>query len=221
MPVTTTGNDLINSALSKSSKNEPSGFSPAEQVRRVNDAFQGAYQVAARVHPGFFGSLTIIAESAGTWARPEEALSIARIENGAEAEIVVVPFNDRQAEPSKLSTYEWGQLFTAITNAAGTPAGALTFFTSDRPTLINALVDIVSLDWREDFNELLALQIAMEFSAKDGRDAEAVTFAQERNQWLGRFAQFLQHSTGNLRRRFGSLQVINLDELIPLMGGSK
>ena len=222
MAVTTTGQDIVNGALAKSSKNEPPNFSPAEQIRRVNDRLHGLYELAARVNPGFFAEIANVAESAGTWPRDEEGLSIERIEQNSDgAEVAVVPFDDRQAEPSVLSVYEWGQVFTAVTNPAGTPAGSLDFYQAKRPALItNLSPDTLDPQWREDFNELLQLEVAIEFANKDGRQGEETpALIQDRNGWLARFVSFLEHSTGNLRRRKGNRKTINVETLIPLLAG--
>jgi hypothetical protein len=222
MAVTTTGQDIVNGALAKSSKNEPTNFSPAEQIRRVNDRLNGLYEFAARVNPGFFAEIDNVAEAAGTWPRPEEGLAIARMEQNSDgAEIVVVPLDDQQAEPSKLSVFEWAQVFTAITNSAGTPSGSVDFYQAKRPALITNLTpDTLDPQWREDFNELLQLEVAIEFANKDGRQQEETpALIADRNSWLLRFVSFLQHSTGNLRRRKGNRQNINVEELIPLLAG--
>lgn len=224
MAVTTTGQDIVNGALAKSSKNEPTNFSPTEQIRRVNDRLNGLYEVAARVNPGFFAEIANVAEAAGTWPRSETALSIKRMEQNSDgAEIVVVPVDDQQAEPSKLSVYEWAQVFTAVTNAAGTPTGSVDFYQARRPTLItNLSPDTLDPQWREDFNELLQLEVAIEFSNKDGRQGEETpALIADRNTWLLRFVSFLQHTTANLRRRKGNRQNINIEELLPFLAGGR
>lgn len=223
MAVTTTGQDIINGALQMSSKNEPENFSPGEQIRRVNNRLNGLYEVASRVNPGFFGEVSNVAEAAGTWPRDEEGLAIELIEQNSDgAEVVVVPFNDRQAEPSKLSVWEYGQVFTAVTNAAGTPAGSLDFYQARRPTLITALANVIDAQWREDFNQLLELEVAIDFANKDGRqNEETPALIADRNNWLTRFVAFLQHPTANERRRFGNRKHINIEELIPLLAGGR
>lgn len=224
MAVTTTGQDIVNGALAKSSKNEPNNFSPAEQIRRINDRLSGLFEVAARVNPGFFAEIANVAEAAGTWARPESALSVERLEQNSDgAEVVVVPFDDRQAEPSKLSVYEWAHVFTAVTNVAGTPTGSMDFYNARRPVLIaNLSPDTLDPLWREDFNELLQLEVAIEFANKDGRQGEETpALMADRNDWLTRYVGFLQHATGNVRRRFGNRKVINTEELIPLLAGGR
>jgi hypothetical protein len=220
MAVTTTGQDIFNGALAKSSKNEPSKFGTAEIVRRINKRLAGLYQVAARVNPIFFAEINTVVESSGTWARPETGLSIVKVEDTTPDEVVVLPHDDQQAEPSKLCVYEFGQTFYAITNATGTPSGNLDFWMARRPTdIANLSPATLDAQWREDFNELLELELAIDFSLKDGRFDEVEALKTDRNTWLMSYVHFLQHSTSGLRRRFGHRKHINIEELLPLLAG--
>lgn len=220
MAVTTVGQDIYNGALAKSSKNEPGNFSTAEIVRRINNRLNGIYEVAARVNPLFFAESAAEVEAAGVWQRPEVALSVVKIQDAAVADVIIVPYDDQQAEPSKLCVYEFGQEFFAITNATGTPSGNLTFWYARRPDLITNLTpDILDSQWREDFNELLILELAIELALKDGRTAEAQEQKEDRNGWLARFVSFLQHATSGEVRRFGHKRIININELTPLLAG--
>jgi hypothetical protein len=221
MAVTTIGQDIYSGALAKSNKNEPGNFGTAEIIGRINRRLAGLYQVAARVNPDFFAEIDTVVESAGTWARPEDGLSIVKIEQDSDdAEVVILPHDDQQAEPSKLCVYEFGQVFYAITNATGTPTGDLNFWMSRRPTdITNLTPDTLDAQWREDFNELLILELAIDLSAKDGRVDEVSALITDRNGWLLQFINFLQHSTSGLRRRHGHRKHINLEQLLPLVAG--
>lgn len=220
MAVTTIGQDIYNGALAKSSKNDDGNFGTTEIVERINRRLAGLYQVGSLVNPGFFADSAAVVEAAGVWARPEEALTIARLENALGAEVAVVPYDDQQAEPSMLSVYEWGQEFNAITNATGTTSGNLTFWYSRRPTdIANLGPATLDAQWREDFNELLILELAIDLSAKDGRIEEVTALKADRNEWLQRFVAFLRNTTANERRRYGNRRVINIEELIPLLAG--
>ncbi len=220
MPVTTVGQDIYNGALAKSSKNETRNFSVAEIILRINNRLNGIYEVAARVNPLFFAEKAAEAETSGVWSRPEEALSIVKIEDATPDPVIIVPHDDQLAEPSKLCVYEFGQEFFAITNALGVPSGSLTFWYARRPTPVaNLSPATLDAQWREDFNELLILEIAIELDLKDGRTAEAQEHKEDRNGWLVRFVSFLQHATSGEVRRFGHKRIININELTPLLAG--
>lgn len=220
MAVTTIGQDIYNGALAKSSKNEPGNFGTAEIIARINRRLQGLYQVASLVNPNFFAETASVVEASSVWARPEEAQTIVRIENATPVEVAVVPYDDQQAEPSMFSVYEWGQEFLAVTNAAGTTSGNLTFWYSRRPTdIANLTPATLDAQWREDYNELLILELAIDLSLKDGRTGEAETLKGDRNEWLQRYVAFLRNTTANERRRFGHRRRISINELIPLLAG--
>ncbi len=220
MAVTTVGQDIFNGALAKSTKNEAANYSTSEMITRINNRLNGIYEVAARLNPIFFAETAAEVEAAGVWQRPEVALSVVKIQDATPDDVIIVPHDDQQCEPSKLCVYEFGQEFFAVTNSTGTPSGNLTFWYARRPTLITNLTpDVLDLQWREDFNELLILEVAIELAAKDGRPDEVTGLKEDRNGWLARFASFLQHSTSGEVRRFGHKRVINIQELIPLLAG--
>ncbi|MDH3291577.1 MAG: hypothetical protein OEO20_11250 [Gemmatimonadota bacterium] len=218
MAVTTTGQDVHNGALAKSSKNEPSKFAAPEIIRRINKRLSGIYQVAARVNPILFAAKSVVVETTGMWVRPEVALSVEMAEDTTPDPVEIVPFDDQQSEAHQLCVYEFGQTFYAITTAAGTPTGDLTFWYARRPTTITALANTLDAQWREDYNELLELELAIDYSLKDGRTDEAAALIADRNTWLMSFMQFAQHLTGGERRRF-ERKTVNIQELLPLLAG--
>lgn len=216
MAVTTSVQEILNGAYGRSTKNQPGTIAAetTELLKVVNRIHRRIYAFAARVNPIFFAETALVVEVSGSWVRPETAESIVRIENTSNVEVTIVPLDDRAAEPTLLAVYEFGQKF--FTAAGLTPTGNLTFWYSKRPTTYTLLADILDSLWTEQFNEILVLDLAIYLSAKDGRLDEVQLFIPERDNWLILFGAFLQHSTSNLRRRFGSKNVINVQSLIPL-----
>jgi hypothetical protein len=223
MAVTTTVQEILDAAFAKSTKNQPGTIatSGVELLQVVIRSLRGLYAFAARVNPLQFSTVAVVAEVTGFWARPEAAQSIFRVEGPGGSEVAVVPFDDRQAEPSVPSIYEFQSGFNAVTNASGTTSGFLTFWFSQRPddpTPLD-LTGILDPDWVEDFNELLILEVALYLSLKDGRMEEVAGFKQNRNDWARLFANYLQHATANLRRRFGHQRIIDVETLLPMLTG--
>jgi hypothetical protein len=220
MAVTTTVQQIHNGALAKSSKNEPSQFAEAEVVRRVNKRMAGLYQAAARVNPIVFAGTANVNEVAGVWARPEDALSIELVQDATPEDVEVVPFDDQQSEPHRLCVYEFGQAFYAITTPVGAPTGTLTFFYARRPDVVTAYTTILDDQWREDFNELLELELAIDYAIKDAReDAALAQLLRDRNSWFVSFMEYVQHVSGAERRRF-ERPAVNIQELLPLLAGT-
>jgi hypothetical protein len=227
MAVTTTPQDIIYAAYSRSTQNNPGTIATesTELLNVVQRALDGSYAMAARINPTFFAaSATVTAPGAGLpWARPELAESIFRIENSG-VEVVVVPYDDRTAEEGLPAVYEWGQNFY---EAGNTPdpdptTDDLDFFYSKRPATLTSLTDTLDALWREPFNELLVLEVAIYLAVKDGaaqsRLNELQALAQERLRWANRFCSHLEHATPIQRRRFGHIRRFNTEALLPVLG---
>ena len=63
------------------------------------------------------------------------------------------------------------------------------------------------------------LELAIYLAQKDGRLEEVAALKQDRNQWARLFGSYLQHSTANVRRRFGHRKHVNVDSLLPMLSG--
>ena len=223
MAVTTTVQDILDGAYAKSTKNQPATIATeaTELTNLVNRIVRGMYAFAAELNPEHFSASEAVAESGGTWARPEAAEAILRIETAALAEVVVVPFDDRLAADPKPSVYEFGGVFNSVPAQAVPAAGALTFWYSKRPddTTPAGVTGVLDPDWQEDYNELLILEVAIYLALKDGRFGEVEILKAERNAWAQRFGSYLQHATSNLQRRFGHRKHVNVDALLPMLTG--
>lgn len=225
MAVTTTVQDILNAAYSRSTQNNPGTIATesTELLAVVQRALDGAYAFAARINPTFFADTADVVGAASVWARPELAESIFLIEEADGTEVVVVPYNDRTAEELKPSLYEFGQNFFGAGNAADPSAtDTLTFYFASRPATLAALDDVLDAMWREQFNELLVTEVAIYLAVKDGagqaRTTELQALVAERNRWANRMAAHLEHATANLRRRYGHVQRINTEALLPILG---
>ena len=229
MAVTTTVQDILNAAYSRSTQNNPGTIATesTELLAVVQRAIDGCYAFAARINPTFFGdTLAVTPPGASTpWARPEAAEAIFRIEDDADdSEVVVVPYDDRTAESGLAAVYEWGQAFYEAGNA-GDPDPAtdtLNFFFAKRPDTLTVVGDTLDSMWREQFNELLVVEVAIYLATKDGaaqsRQNELQVMVAERLRWANRFAAHLEHATTNLRRRYGHVQRMNTEALLPILG---
>lgn len=225
MAVITTVQDILEIAYSKSTQNNPGTIATesTELLNVVQRMLDGCYAIAARINPIHFAEKATVAGAAGAWPRPEGAESIFQLQDNADdSEIVVVPWDDVTAESGIAAVYEWGQSFYPAGNANDPdPAlDSINFFYSKRPTLLTTLTDVLDTLWEEQFNELLALEVAIYLATKDmgtqGRDGELKVYDAERTKWANRFIAFLEHSTANVRRRHGHIRRINTNTLVPL-----
>jgi len=226
MAVTTTVQDILYAAYSRSTQNNPGTIATesTELLSVVQRAIDGAYAFAARINPTFFADTADVVGVGSVWARPELAESIFLIEESDGTEVAVVPYNDRGAEALKPSVYEFGQNFYAAGNVAVDPGATdtLTFYFASRPATLTDLTDTLDALWREQFNELLVTEVAIYLAVKDGagqsRQTELQALIGERNRWANRMAAHLEHATANLRRRWGQIQRINTEALLPILG---
>ncbi len=227
MAVTTTVQEILNAAYSRSTQNNPGTIATesTELLKVVQRALDGCFAMAARINPTFFADTEQIAApgAATPWPRPELAEAVFRIEN-AGVEVVVVPYDDRTAEELLPAVYEWGQAFYEAGNTPDPdPASdALDFYFSTRPATLTGPTDVLDLLWTEQFNELLVLEVAIYLATKDGAGAsrgnELGVFAADRLRWANRFTAFLEHATPIQRRRYGHIRRFNTEALLPLMG---
>lgn len=213
---------ILDAAYAKSAKTRPSVAvtEALEGIDIVIRAVQGLYAYAARVNPIYFAGTSLVGFGVDSWARPAEAETIFRIETTANppAEVVVVPFDDRKAEPSKPAVYELGQKFYPAGNPFDPVSGNLTFWYSKRPTSPAAVADPIDASWCETYNELVILEVALYLAIKDGRQDDRAALTVARDHWLGLYTAFLEHATSNLRSRFSQVRRFTTQTLVPLKG---
>ncbi|MDZ7418794.1 MAG: hypothetical protein ONB52_21935 [candidate division KSB1 bacterium] len=227
----TTVRDILEAAYAKSVKNRPGTLATetGELLQTVIRAHRGLYAVAARVNPLFFGKIANVTFATSGWPRPTDAEAVFRLEwiagtNGTTGgtwadgtEIVVIPFDDRNAEPLLPSVYRFGQMFYGAGRSGDPTGGPIRFFYSKRPTDPANLDSQLDASWPEQFNELLVLEVAMYLAHKDGRMEELPKLERDRDRWLELYIGFLQHETVNERRRFAHVWRINTTSLLPLL----
>ena len=225
MPATTTVQDVLDGAYGTSTKNQPGTIATegVELLEVVQRKLNGLYAFAGRVNPIHFSATEDVTGVASEWERPDAANAIFRIENDAGLEVAVVPFDDRLAAEPKPSVYEFSGQFIADPTQTNPPGATddLTFWFSkrpDRPTP-DDLTGVLDPDWDDAYTDLLIFEVAVYLSLKDNRMDEVAMLKAERNQWARLFAAYLEHSTSNVRRRFGHRKVVDVETLLPLLTG--
>lgn len=225
MAVTTTPQELMEAAYAKSQKNNPGQLATesTELFQLVIRMLRKFYSIAARVNPTYFAATSTVSPpgAATPWDRPEGAESVFRIEESG-AEVVVVPFDHRDAESGKPAVYRFGKQYYTAGNASDPdPAtDSLVFWYSKRPTDPTDYTSPVDADWEEQFNELVILEIALYLAIKDagstGRDIEIAQLADDRDRQLRMFILFLEHETACEVASRGHIRRIITQSLVPL-----
>lgn len=215
-----TVNDVLLAAYAKSMKSQPGTIATesSELLGVVTRALRGLYAFSARFNPTWFGKELAQAHNGTTgWARPADAEMVYRIEGPTPAvtEVVVVPFDDKIAEPGLPAVYRFGQVYRPASAAAPNPqAGSLKFFYSRRAGVLAALGD--TIDWDDFYLELPVLETAIYLAIKDGRAEELPGLTADRDRWAKLWAAFLEHETVNERRRFGHIARFNAPSIVPV-----
>lgn len=224
MPVTP--QDILTDAYAKSKKNQPGKIATeaTELLGVVNRVVRTFFQIGARVNPFYFGDQATVAFSSPGWTRPSTAEAVFRIEDPQGDEVVVVPFDDREAEQGHPRVYRLGGVYRGAGGAGDPSSGNLTFFFSKRPTDAGSLASTIDASFPEAYVELANLEVAAYLANKDQRQEELAYLVGERDRWLALFLGFLEHETLNERRRFGTVQPFHTGSAIPisslLTGGS-
>lgn len=206
MAVVTSPQDILDAAYAKSLKNRPGEIATnaTELLKLVVRAMHGLYAYAARVNPMYFAETASVVYATPGWARPATAESVIRIEKADGTEVVVVPYDQRNAEPGKPALWRFGQVYRpASTNTINPQNESLTFFYSKRPTTPASLSATLDALWAEQFNELLALEVAIYLALKDGRGEEVPGLTADRDRWIALYSAFLEHETAQERRSYG------------------
>lgn len=209
----TTPDDIFTAAYAKSRKNNPGvTATPAELLNLFIRVYPLFWTIGARVNPAFFGKQDPVTylDTPGGWTRPDDAESIFRIEDSGGDEVIVVPFDERDADDLVPAVYEWGQVFYSAGNsldpAEESGSTTLTFWYSKIPDEVAAADEELESLWPEHFNELLVLELAIVLSLKEDRNAEVGLLRQDRDAWLMRFIAHLEHATANVVRGTGHTQ---------------
>lgn len=218
--------DVLDRAFARSRRFVPESTATYDElVPAVQESLQALFQVAARVNGAFFGASADVPYAAPGWARPSDAESVTRIERGAASganageEVVVVPMEQRDAEPGFPCVYRWGGLYRPSGVTSGPEAGeTLTFFYSRQPAALSAPDDPIDAAFPVSHRVLLELDVAIRIAIKDGgATAEVLTpLASERREALNRYIAFLEHETAEERRSYGLVKKFVTNTLVPL-----
>jgi len=235
--VTTTVMDILIAAYARSIKNRPGTIATEatellELVRRIQRYW---YSYAATINYTVFAGLAEVqmsAESGGPltqgWERPDEAVTIFRVERttrteGGEGtdgtEVSIVAYDDRGAEQGKGAIFRLGLAFFPAGNPKDPTGGTLRFYFSRKPNDPATVDDLLDEQWRESYNDLFILDVAIYLAAKDGRADEVMQLNAERTEKVMAFTEFLKHPEANERRRFGTVRRVPGTQITPPQAG--
>lgn len=218
--------EIITRAYGFSKKNQPNRIAEetSELVGQLNHGLRAFFAIAARVNPTFFGTSSAVAFVSPGWVRPATAEIVYWIETAAGAEVIIVPFDDRGAEPSMPGLFQLGMSYRPR-GLGNDPTGDLTFFFSRQAVEdVSGLGATVDTGWPEAFNQLLSLELACYMARKDGRMEELGALMGERDRWLALFISRVELAPAGTMRRWNRRRLIPDHSAISvsslLVGGS-
>jgi hypothetical protein len=215
--------DILALAFSRSTKlTEALVALNTEGLDVVNQAVAGLFQVAARVNPEYFAAevdADYSPELLG-WPVPSAAEMVFDrfvVRESVPVKVVLVPFDDRSVGGTKPAVYFFGGVYKpAGAGAADPTAGeALRLFYSRKPALNTDIDQPLDPQWPRNFAQLLALEVAVYISLKDGLP-EFQQFIQARDAWLLRFVAHLEHVNVGTSRRHSFGARFNVPSLAPI-----
>lgn len=205
--------DIIIAAHGTSTKNNPDRIADdaTELLRVLNASYYGVYAIAARVNYTAFAVKERKTHDGTGWLRPTCAELIFRIELDAtpdgqpDPEVMLVPFNEKDAEPGRPAVYELGPYYYPAGNPLDPDAAeGLTFFYSPVPTSFTTLGSSGDASWWTRHDPLLIADVGMYLARKDGRGDDLAAMSAERERALQLYVNSLEHANVMERRSFGS-----------------
>lgn len=209
----TTVEQIITAALARNRKNQPGiTATSAELLAAFCRVYPVFFTIAARVNPAYFGVREVLLEDSESdpegWARPADAELVFRLEDADGVEVIVVPADERDADPTRPAVYGWGQVYYPAGQVLDPEPGTdeLTVWFSKTPELPDSTADELDPLWPMQFDELLVLELALLLAHKDERMAEVGLLRADRDVWLRRFIAHLEHETLPIVRSTGTAQ---------------
>jgi hypothetical protein len=218
-----TVNEILVAAYGRSVRfnNQQLATQSSELLQAVTRTVRGVFALTARISPTYYGESAAASYSGGRWAWPAGAELMFYLEHGGE-EVVVVPFDQRDAEPTKKAVYAMGKYFYSAGNTGDPTSGNLTVYFSRRPVDPADVTDPIDPDFPESHLDLIISEIAYYLAIKDGRGDEA-GFIESRDRALALYAAHVEHVFSSMeRRKYGHVRRFNLQALVPngaLLGG--
>lgn len=214
--------EMFASAYGRNRKNQPGKITTAPEILAIfNRVFPTFWTIGARVNPSFFGKILAVSHGAesgiSAWCRPDDAELVYLIDNPEGEQVIVVPLEEPDADPSRPAVYEWGQCYYPAGNALDPAAeDDLTFWYSKIPDFVTDETAELERQWPSQFDELVILEIALVLALKDERYDEVGTLRDDRDAWLRRYIAHLEHATVGTVRSQGAAQRFQGPTVVPL-----
>lgn len=224
--MTTTAQQLIEAAYSRSTANDPGKLATDGELLSVaNRVYHALFALAAAAAPERYASKTTLtlASAPPTASLPADIIDIRRIQNNAGAKVNVIPIEeiDRTWHLAPAVYRQSGAIFSRGAASDPIAGDVLTMWYLDAPADLAALATQVDARFPTRHVELIVVELAMYLATKDtGRDAaEFAALKQFRDMQLEAFFRLSGLSMTALQSPHGGVIVQRLNQLMAGGGG--
>jgi hypothetical protein len=201
--------DVIAQAVLQSYDNRPTVLeAEPELLVQLGLAFAGYYRIVTKENPSLFAEQLALTWSINGWDIPDNVDTVIRLERSNGVEVVVVPLEDRSAEPSVGAVYRLGRRYYPAGNTNDPTNQTLTAYIAPVAPEFVALSDPLPSVWPTQFNRMPILELAAFLASKDGRADDAQRFNSALLQWQLDFVRWCQTPDLPIRRRFGAPTIV-------------
>lgn len=164
--------------------------------------FAGYYGEAADANPAVFAKRAVVVwDAGGFWPEPADQYAVYRITwNGNP--VVVVPFDDPQADVSVPAIYRLARNYYPAGNPNDPSGVNLVWTYQPIPPSFASLTDVPPVAWPSQFDERVICDLATYLAEKDGRVNDIQTMKAEAGKWAALYGQWLAIADVNTVRRF-------------------
>lgn len=186
-----------------------------EMLQQLTLLFRGYYATAAGLNPSAFGKKVAQPWDAGgsRWAFPDDCDTIYLLEQGGQ-EVVPVPFNDREAEPSEKCVYPLGGYFYKAGLTTDPASSALLIYYAPVPPSFTATGDSPPAEWNEQYDQMVVADLALWLASKDGRPEDVATAEADAKKWAKLYTDWLQRQLTPLVQRYGMPTVVPTQTIV-------
>lgn len=201
-----TAAEYIAQAVARSYRNrgEVLADDATELLLQLSLQFRGYFGLAAGLNPAVFGRQALLAWDAGNgrWNLPADCDTIYLLEQNG-AEVFLVPFRDRAAEPSEPCVYQLGRALYKAGQSTDPNSAALTIWYAAVPADFTLVTDSPPAEWVPQYDQMVVDELALWLATKDGRADDIAALAPSVGRWMEEFTAWLGRQGVPLIQRFG------------------
>lgn len=213
--------DYITQAVAQSYNNRPDVLADGgtELLVQLKLIFARYYRTAAKQNPGALAVQAVLVWDTGIkgWAIPAAIDTTLRLElaSDPDQEVIVVPLDDRKADPSASAVIRLGRTYKPAGNANDPKnVNLVAYYAAVGPAFAN-LTAAPGPEWPQQFDGMVVSQLAGFLAAKDARPDDAGAALADASDWKNDFVSWCQTPDLNVRRRFGMPMAIPTPAVSP------